>query len=387
MKITNVTVHMIHPGPGLGKNFIFVKIETDAGITGWGEAYSQRDRDTQIEAHIVHLARYLEGRDPFHIRQFIRVAHEDFTTKRDSMDFQCAMSGIEIAMWDIVGKAVDQPIYNLLGGPVRPRIKLYANGWSRGKTPDEAAQKALDVVEELGFRALKFDPFPGPWREYPEFEELEHAVSVVKAIREAVGPKIELLVEVHRRLAPMNAIRVAKMLEPYRPYWFEEPCPPDNIPAIREVRENTTIPVVTGEALYTRRMFREVFDLRAADIINPDICNTGGILEMVQIGAMAEPHYVGISPHGWNSTGIGAAAAVHASAVMPNFLIYEYMVHAEAVSKDITKGYNQPVDGYLELPTGPGLGIEIDEEKLKKYPFQDYPVRSIRTVETERQWH
>jgi galactonate dehydratase len=270
---------------------------------------------------------------------------------------------------------------------VRPRIKLYANGWSGGsETVEDYARKAVATVKK-GYSALKFDPFRGPWREFPAFEELEQAVAVLAAIREAVGPKVELLVEVHRRLAPMNAIRVAKMMEPYRPYWFEEPCPPDNIPAIREVKENTTIPVVTGEALYTRNGFREVFDLRAADIINPDICNTGGILELTQIAAMAQPHYIGVSPHGWNSTGIGAAAAVHASATMPNFLIYEYMVGAEAVSRDLTKGYNEPAGGYLELPKEPGLGIEIDESKLSKYKYAQYPKRGIRTVEDERKWH
>ena len=386
MKITDVTVHKMHPGKGLGKNFLFVKIQTDAGITGWGESYSQSDRDLQIEAHITHLARYLEGRDPFHIRHFTHVAHEDFTTKRPSMEFHCAMSGIEIAMWDIVGKALERPVYDLLGGPVRPTIKLYANGWSGGETPDEVAQNALKVVQDRGFKALKFDPFPGPWREYPEFEELEHAVAVVTAVREAVGPRVELLIEVHRRLAPMNAIRVAKMLEPLRPYWLEEPCPPDNIPAIKEVKDATTIPVVTGEALYTRNGFREVFDLRAADIINPDICNTGGILELTQIAAMAEPYYIGVSPHGWNSTGIGAAAAVHAAATMPNFLIYEYMVHAEESSRDVTIGYNEPVDGHLELPTEPGLGVAIDEAKLADYEFAPYPPRPIRTLEDERQY-
>ncbi|MEX0762636.1 MAG: mandelate racemase/muconate lactonizing enzyme family protein [Dehalococcoidia bacterium] len=385
MKITDVSVHKMNPGSG--KNLMFVKLQTDAGITGWGEAYTQADRDIQVEAHIDQLARYLEGRDPFHIRHFTHVVHEDFATKRSAMDLHCAVSGIEIAMWDIVGKALDRPIYDLLGGPVRPRIRLYANGWGGGKSPDDAAKAAATVVNERGFTALKFDPFPGPWREYVGYEELEHATNVVKAVREAVGPRVELLIEVHRRLAPMNAIRVAKMLEPFHPYWFEEPCPPDNIDAIKEVKDNTTIPVVTGEALYTRNGFREVFDKRAADIINPDICNTGGILELTQIAAMAQPHYIGVSPHGWNSTGIGAAAAVHASATIPNFLIYEYMVHVEAASRDICINYNEPQDGYLELPKEPGLGVEIDEEKLAKYPYKQFPPRGIRTVEDERQWH
>ena len=231
MKITDVTVHKMNPG--VGKNFVFVKIQTDAGITGWGEAYTQADRDVQIEAHIHQLGRYLDGRDPFHIRHFTHIVHEDFATKRPGMDLHCAVSGIEIAMWDIVGKALERPVYDLLGGPTRPRIRLYANGWGGSGSPEEAGQSAAKVVEERGFTALKFDPFPGPWQEYVNRDALEHAAKVVGAVREAVGPSVELLVEVHRRLSPMNAIRVAKMIEKYDPYWFEEPCPPDNIDAIK----------------------------------------------------------------------------------------------------------------------------------------------------------
>ena len=385
MKITDIKVFTINPG--VGKNLMFVKMETDAGITGWGEAYTQSDRDASIEAHITELSRYLVDRDPFHIRHFTHIAYEDFATKRGSMDFHCAVSGLEIAMWDIVGKAVGQPVYNLLGGPVRPRIKLYANGWSGGaETPDDYAGAALTAVDDLGFTALKFDPFPGPWRLYPRHEELEQAAAVVGAVREAVGPRVELLIEVHRRLAPMNAIRVAKMIEQYRPYWFEEPCPAENLSAIKEVKDSITIPVVTGEALYTRTEFREVLERRAVDIINPDICNTGGILELTHIAAMAEPYYVAVSPHGWNSTSVAAAAAVHASAVMPNFLIYEYALSVEPVSRDISSKYLKAEGGYIELPTEPGLGVELDEAKLAKYPYKKFPPRPIRTVEDERRY-
>lgn len=384
LKITDVEV--IKWNPGVGKNFIYIKLSTDAGITGWGEAYSQSDRDTQVETHVDQLARYLIDRDPFHIRHFMHVAHEDFATKRSAMDLHCALSGIEIAMWDIVGKTLGEPIYNLIGGPVRPHIRVYANGWARGNA-DEVAQTAAVLVEERGFNALKFDPFPGPWREYVNRDELKQAADTVGKVREAVGPDVELLIEVHRRLAPMNAIRVAKQMEQYNPYWFEEPCPPDNIDAIREVKDNTTIPVVTGEAHYTRNDFREIFDKRAVDIINPDICNTGGILELTQIAAMAQPHYIGVSPHGYNSTSIGSAAAVHASATIPNFLIYEYFVNVEEVCRDMTKGYLEPHNSYIELPTEPGLGIEIDESKLAQHPYAPFPARNIRTVEDEREWH
>lgn len=386
MKITNVTTHLWNPGGG--KNFLYVKIETDDGIVGWGEAYTQADRDKQVEAHIHQLSRYLDGRDPFHIRHLMHVIREDFATKRGGMDLHCAVSGIEIALWDIAGKALGRPIYDILGGPVRPRLKLYANGWSGGaKTPDDYGEAAAKWVEQRGFKALKFDPFPGPWREYPERAALDEAVKIVAAVREAVGPSVELLIEVHRRLAPMAAINVAKRLEPLHPYWFEEPCPPDDITAIKEVKDNTTIPVVTGEAMYTLSEFRDVCGTRAVDIINPDICNTGGIWEITKIAAFAQAHYIGISPHGWNSTGIGCAAAVQASAGMPNFLIYEYMVGVEDASREVTIGYLEPEDSYIELPTGPGLGVGVDESALASKPYMQLPKRGIRTVQDERQWH
>lgn len=386
MKISDVTTHLWNPGGG--KNFLYVKIVTDCGTTGWGEAYTQADRDKQVESHVHQLSRYLEGRDPFHIRHLLHIIREDFATKRGGMDLHCAVSGIEIALWDIVGKALGRPIYDLLGGPVRPRLRLYANGWSGGaKTPDEHAQAAATLVETRGFTALKFDPFPGPWREYPEKDALNEAVEVVSAVRSAVGPSVDLLIEVHRRLAPMNAVRVAKRLEPLEPYWFEEPCPPDDIAAIKEVKENTTIPIVTGEAMYTLNEFRDVCGTRAVDIVNPDICNTGGIWEITKIAAMAQAHHIAISPHGWNSTGIGCAAAVQASAGMPNFLIYEYMVGVEVASREVINGYLEPDDGYIELPKGPGLGVDVDEAALAAKPYAELTKRNIRQVEDERQWH
>lgn len=385
MKITNITPILLNPGAG--KNLLFVKVETDEGITGWGEAYTQADRDTAVAAHIEQMARYLVDRDPFHIRHFMQWVYEDFTTKRGGMDLWCAVSGIEIALWDIAGKAMDRPVHALLGGAVRPRIRVYANGWGGGsKTPEDYAKAAEGVVHR-GFTAMKFDPFPGPWRPFVDHEELERAAAVVAAIREAVGPRVELLVEVHRRLAPMNAIRAGRLMEPHRPYWFEEPVPAENLPAMAEVKSALNIPIVTGEALYTRSAFREVFESRAADIINPDICNCGGILELTQIAAMAAPYQVGVSPHGWNSTAIGAAAAVQASAGISNFLMYEYMLHVEAFSQDISVKALVADGGYIELPDAPGLGVELDESKLERYPYRPFPPRAIRTVEDERRYH
>ncbi|MBC7317012.1 MAG: mandelate racemase/muconate lactonizing enzyme family protein, partial [Chloroflexi bacterium] len=217
---------------------------------------------------------------------------------------------------------------------------------------------------ERGFTALKFDPFPGRWRLYVDKEVERAAEANVRAVREAVGPDVDILIEVHRRLAPMHAIRVAHRLEPYKPFWYEEPVPAENIPALAEVRAQIDIPVVTGEALYTKAAFREVFERRAADILNPDVCNCGGILELREIAAMAEPYYVAISPHNYNSTTLGLAATIHAAAGMPNFILTEYFVNFEQTSTEIARQPFIVQDGYISLPTAPGLGIELEEQAL-----------------------
>ena len=376
MKITDIKLFIANPGEEnidenfsneikyFGKNLIFVKLVTDNGIIGWGECYSQSDRDTQITAHVEKLKPYVIDYDPKNIRNFIVGAYRDFSNKRPSMDFWCAVSGIEIAMWDILGKYYETPIYNLLGGKVRENIKVYANGWASSLDHESLAQDATKIVQKRGFKALKFDPFTGPWEDWPENEIIFEAVKRVATVREAVGPKIDILVEVHRRLSISKAQIFSKEVEKYNPFWIEEPCISENINAIKEVKNCTKIPVVTGEALYSRNMFREVFEKNAADIINPDICNTGGILELSLIASMAETFSIGVSPHGWNSTGIGASAALQASAIMNNFIIYEYMVHVEDYSKKITTNHPEVENSFIQLSKLPGLGTEIDEKKL-----------------------
>ncbi len=380
VKVTDVKSFLVYPGNA--KNWLFTKVETDEGLVGWGEAYTQLDRDLAIEAHIKAMSRYLIGRSPFNIKHFTHAMYRDFAVKRGAMDFYSALSAVEHALWDIVGKSLGTPVYNLLGGACRDRIRVYANGWGGGRSPEETAERAAQVVER-GFTALKFDPFPGPWQEFISREDELAAVAKVRAVREAVGPDVEILVEVHRRLAPMHAIRVAHMMEEYRPFWYEEPCVPDNLDAIAEVRRSIRIPVVTGEALYTKADFREVFEKRAADILNPDICNCGGILELKEIAAMAEPYLVVMSPHNFNSMTIGLAASVQLCAAIPNFLILEYFVNFEAPSAEIARNPLKAERGYVQIPTGPGLGVELDEEALRKWGYKQFPIRPIRQYREE----
>jgi galactonate dehydratase len=380
LEITNLQYFLVHPGRG--KNLLFVRLETSDGLHGWGECYTQADRDIQIVAHLDQLDRYVVGRDPRQIKQLTDAAYNDFSARRGAMDYYSAISGIEQALWDLAGKRHGVPVNELLGGRCRDRIWVYANGWARSGSHEELARSATEVVAR-GFTALKFDPVPGPWRTIISRETEEEAVARVAVVREAVGPDVEILVEVHRRLAPMHAVRLARAVEPYRPFWFEEPVLAENLAALAEAKREINIPVVTGEELYTKFEFREVFERGAADIINPDVCNVGGILELKEIAAMAEPYFVAVSPHNYNSTTVGLAATLNVSAAIPNFLITEYFLNMESLGNEIAEQPFEVVDSYIAVPEGPGLGIELDEAALARFPYQQFPARKIARAADE----
>jgi galactonate dehydratase len=262
-------------------------------------------------------------------------------------------------------------------------VRVYANGWYPHGTPQDYATAAKATVAR-GFNALKFDPFPGPWRTHVARDVEEQAIATVAAVREAVGPDVDLLIEVHRRLAPMHAIRIARAMERFRPFWYEEPVSSTNLDALAECRREIPIPIVTGEELYTRAEFRRAFELRAADIINPDVCNCGGILELRAIAQMAEPSLVTVSPHNYNSTTVGLAATVQISAAIPNFLITEYFVNFEARGREVAKPAFEVRDGHIVVPQSPGLGIDLDEAALARYPGRERPARHLATPADER---
>jgi galactonate dehydratase len=376
MKVTAVKSYTVHPG--WRKNLIFVKVETDAGIHGWGEAYSQYDRDRAVSAQLEALGPYVVGRNAFDIKHFTQFAFDDYAARRGSVELFCAISGIEQALWDIVGKACKQPVYNLLGGRYRDKIRVYANGWSYGmKEPADYARAAEAVVKQ-GFSALKFDPLPAPWRTYIPKEHERRAVRVVKAVRDAVGPDVDLLIEQHRRLAPMHAIRLDRQLAEFDLYWMEESCQAEYPDELAQIRREIGVPMVIGEATYTKTGFRPLLEKRAADILNPDVACVGGILELKEIAAMAESFLVAVSPHNYNSTLVALASTVHASATMPNFIITEYFLPFVEFCDRISPNQLKPKNGYIELPTAPGLGVDVDEEALKKHPGKVYPLRNLR---------
>jgi galactonate dehydratase len=384
MKVTGVKTFIVQPESA--KTVLFVKVETDAGLYGWGEVYTVTAREPSLERLTQDLGQYLVGRDPLHIKQFTQALYRDVAIKRGSMDFYCAVSGLEIALWDIAGKHFDTPVYNLLGGPCRGKLRIY--GQPTGDAGDATGAAALgrraaNIVAK-GYSALKFDPFPGPWQTWVERDVERVAVERVAAVREAVGPEVDILIEVHRRLAPRHAIWVAHQIERYNPFWYEEPTPAENIDATVDVRNKIDIPVVVGEALYTKFEFREVFEKQAADIVNPDICNVGGLLELREIAAMAEAATVAVAPHGNNSTTVGLAASLQVAACIPNFLIMEYPVGWERVANEIAVNPFVVENGAIALPTAPGIGIDLDEGALAKYPYRGPRRRTLLDPSEER---
>lgn len=381
MKITNIETFFYHPG--VGKNLLFVKVDTDEGIYGWGEAYVTNTKEKVVSEYLNAISPLVIGREAYHIRHLGQTLLDDFAIRRNSVDLLCAWSAIELALWDIVGKKAGLPLHRILGGAVREKIRLYANGWWFGaKSIDDTVKRAVNVVAQ-GYDAIKWDPFPGPWRTFISRADETAAVENVKAVREAVGPNVELLIDGHRRLAPNHAIRVIERLEEYDIGWYEEPCPPENIDLTVEVKRSTHTPIVLGEALYTKEGFVPVFEKRAADIINPDICAVGGLLSMLEIAALAAPHGVAVTPHNYNSPIVGLAATVHLSAVIPNFNIAEVFVNLIEPTQGIATPGITIANGWADVPDAPGLGIDLDINELKKRPYSPLPGKGLRDYREE----
>jgi galactonate dehydratase len=285
---------------------------------------------------------------------------------------EVAMSGIaliEMACWDLVGKALNQPVYRLLGGAVRPKIKAYANGWyTVERTPEEFA-KAVRRVVERGYRAAKLDPFGAGFYELERGEFLK-SIALVEAVRDAAGPDFDILVEMHGRFNPVTAIQIAKELEPFRPGWLEEPVPPENLKALKKVAEAVHLPIATGERIHSRFECRELFELQACDIVQIDLSHFGGISEARKLAAWAEAYYLLVAPH--NVCGpVATAANVHLAACTPNYKILEHFNDfADAWVQGAVDSYPEVVDGYFNLSDRPGLGLTLNEDFVASHPRQ-----------------
>jgi galactonate dehydratase len=351
------------------RNLTIVELTTDDGLTGVGEVRMLNHTDALLgylrEATVNHVL----GSDPFEVERLVsRMYRGDFA--RAGEIAMSAISTVEQACWDIIGKALGQPVYRLLGGAVRERIKAYANGWYTVERTPEDFHAAARTVIERGYRALKLDPFGAGMFELDRAETLR-SIGLVEAVRDAVGPDVDLLVEMHGRFSPAVALRLARQLERFEPEWIEEPVPPENLKALALVSRGTTIPVATGERIHTRYDYRELFERQAAAIIQPDITHLGGILETRKLAATAETHYLLVAPHNVGGP-ISTAANLHFAACTVNFKIQEHFNDfADAYVKDVAPGNPEVVDGYFALPEGPGLGVTLDLHAAAEHPRQE----------------
>jgi galactonate dehydratase len=366
MKVTKLETFVVGAA---WRNLIFIRVSTDEGIHGCAEATLHNKTGAVLAYMDAVKDRYLLGADPFDT--------EHLVAKMFRLDYSwggniqaTAISAFEIACWDIVGKVLQQPVWRVMGGKCRDRISAYANGWyTVDRKPELFAQRAREVVAK-GYRAMKFDPFGSGGLELSREERLR-SIALVEAVRDAVGPDVELFIEAHGRFSPATAIAMARAIEKYEPGWYEEPVPPEDIASLLEVKSKIGIPVATGERAYTRYGFRELIERRAADILQPDVIHAGGLSETKRIAAMAEPCYMTVAPH--NSAGPGCTtASVHLAACTPNFKIQEcFDDYAEPWLREAIRGVPVSKDGYFELPQAPGLGIELDDEVMRAHPGRE----------------
>ena len=362
------------------RNWLIVKINTDdPNIYGLGDASPMQD-DNQVKAlGTGFVEQYLKGKDPIEAAVHWTNMYQD-TQSRGGRLATTALSGIDIALWDLKGRLLDKPVWKLLGGAHRKRIRVYANGWyTNPGTPKQNAEEAKIVID-MGYTALKFDPFAQENFYKISLEEAQIAEERVAAVRKAVGPNIDILVEAHAKFNVMNAIQLGKRMEEYRPLFYEEPVSPERISELAEVRQKVNIPIATGERLYTKFPFAEIIEKHAADVLQPDIANAGGITELKKISAIAESKHITMAPHNVCSP-IGATAEIQLDASLINFEIQEY--HAEFYSEHyftVLNGFIRQKDGYVDLSDAPGLGLELNESEIAKHPPLKKPTASGGTL-------
>lgn len=368
MKITDVKPFVVDC---FRTNFVFVKIYTDEGIVGVGEGTLEYKEKAFLGA-LEHIKEYLVGKNPLNIEQHFHAIYRD-AYWRGGPVLMSALSSVEMALWDILGKHLNVPVYQLLGGKVNDRVRIYVNGWFAGaKEPEEFGEKAKIAVSR-GVTAMKWDPFGKAYLNISN-ADLEKALRCVAAVREAVGNGVDLLIEGHGRFNIPTGIKIAKELEQFKPMFFEEPTPPDSLEALKAVRDKSPVAIAAGERLYTRWDYRRFFDLMPADYIQPDISHAGGIMELKKIAAEAECRYIPFAPH--NPSGpVANAATLQLAASCPNFEILEIMYSDVEWRKDIVNEALHYEDGYITVPDKPGLGIEINEEECAKHPYQPHTLR------------
>jgi galactonate dehydratase len=361
IKITDIKTFVVGTGR---RNLVFVKVETDQGIHGVGEAYSCGP-DQATVATIADFKTWLVGRDPRDIEHLWAHMHH-FTRFPGGLVVNAAISGIEHALWDILGKSVGLPVYRLLGGKCRDKIRVYQG--ARGNDPRAVAEYARALVQKYGYTAVKMSPHMPGGNARPYNQVVRLAAERVAAVRTALGSDVDIGVDIHAKFfEPRRAARLARAIEPYEPMWLEEPIRPENVAALRKLADHVNIPLAAGECNYSKNEFQAILAAQALDIVQPDVCLCGGLLALKKIAALAEAHEVMVAPH--NPMGpVATVVNAHFAACTPNFLILEYHPDDEAPRKDLVQEPTVVKDGYLPLPDKPGLGIELNEEAFRHYP-------------------
>lgn len=368
MKITDIKIYTLD---AFRTNWAFVKVETDEGLYGWGEC-TLGTQEMALEGCISDFKRLIVGRDAHEIERMMFEVYRDCYWKGGPV-MMSALSGVEIALWDIAGKELGVPVHRLLGGKVRDKVKMYANAWfSSAREPGDFAAAALKV-KALGIKALKWDPF-GKAHLTLTREEMDKAVAKVAAVREAVGPEMEILIECHGRFNTYTAVQASKELAPFKPMLMEEPVVPDNNDSLAWVRDHSAVPISAGERFYGKFAWQDVLRKNCIDIGQPDIFHNGGILESKKVAAMCEANHIPVSFH--NPSGpISNAAILQLAATTPNFLIHEMMLTDGGFRKFVTNENVKFEDGYLLIGDKPGLGIDVNVEEVLKRPYTPRKLR------------
>ncbi|MCX6634125.1 MAG: mandelate racemase/muconate lactonizing enzyme family protein [Acidobacteria bacterium] len=344
------------------KNWLFVKVSTDEGITGLGEATGGLET-APIEAQLHELCRFAAGEDPLSPTRLWQKMY-----KGVFLNTPVAMNAIEIACWDILGKSLGAPLWKLLGGKHRPRLRVYANGWYRGPRDPVFFAEAAARVKQMGYTALKFDPFGAAYRFLDRTEE-ELSLAIIRAVREAVGEKIDLLIEGHDRFSVSTAIHLAHRMEEFQPMWFETPVMSTDIEATLQVARSVKIPVASGERFARLSDILRLVSDRSVSIVQPETLKIGGISGAMKAAAIAESAEAFIALHQAQSP-LNTAINAHIHASIPNFLIQEcFDDFLEPWAQDLLDGVPKVRDGYLEPPDRPGIGVELNEEEAARHPY------------------
>lgn len=363
MKITDIETFGVNLGDG---NHVFIKVHTDEHLHGTGEAY-RVGPDLAVEQTVHYFKDWLVGEDPTRIEHLWRIMYNGSRFPGGSV-IGAAISGIETALWDLKGKIHGVPVYQLIGGRCRERVRVYRG--IGGGTPQQIAEDALRAVKKEGFTGVKMSPQPSGSVKMPWGQVLRETAQRMEAVRKAVGEEIDIGLDPHAQIfEPVRALEMAEVVRPFRPMFFEEPLRPENIEAMGEMHKKIGIPIATGEMLYTKYEFRDVIAAGAADILQPDILICGGLMETKKIAAMAEAAYLKIAPH--NPMGpFSTAVSAHFALSTPNFVILEYRVDSSGPMRDLLLQPFKMVDGFIEVPDTPGLGVELNERAFHGKPLK-----------------